>query len=164
MIKQQQQQSSRGTITKYHSTHSASLCGPQLSTPKTRSQASRLGRAAVGLIHSNSPRSQCINGSIEKIWNFGKRVDAELDIEVFRHKLLRSQVSDKPKNAVQDRRMLIKARLVDNTDIVHLRKEREAKMSKSKEGKWQNSGLSLTQHGQYRGGGVGRRCGGGRGR
>ena len=101
---------------------------PQPSTPKTRSQASRLGREALGLIDSNSPRSQRIKGSIAKISKFGERVHAELDIEVFRHKLLRSQVS----KAVQDRHMLTRAHLIYNTDIVRLRKEKEAKKSKSK--------------------------------
>jgi hypothetical protein len=105
---------------------------PQPSTPKTRSQASRLGREALGLIDSNSPRSQRIKGSIAKISKFGERVHAELDIEVFRHKLLRSQVLDKPRKAVQDPHMLTRARLIDNTDIVRLRKEKEAKKSKSK--------------------------------
>ena len=57
---------------------------------------------------------------------------AELGIEVFRHKLLRSQVLDMPRNHVQDRHMLTRARLIDNTDIVRLRKEKEAKKSKSK--------------------------------
>ena len=105
---------------------------PHPSTPKTRSQASSLGREALGLIDSNSPRSQRIKGSIAKISKFGERVHAELDIEVFRHKLLRSQVLDKPRKAVQDRHMLTRARLIDNTDIVRLRKEKEAKKSKSK--------------------------------
>jgi len=105
---------------------------PQPSTPKTCSQASRLGREALGLIDSNSPRSQRIKGSIAKISKFGERVHAELDIEVFRHKLLRSRVLDKPRKAVQDRHMLTRARLIDNTDIVRLRKEKEAKKSKSK--------------------------------
>jgi hypothetical protein len=106
--------------------------GPQPSTPKTRSQASRLGREALGHIDSNSPRSQHIKRSIEKISKFGERVHAELDIEVFRHKLPRSQVLDKPRNAVQDRHMLTRACLIDNTDIVCLSKEKEAKKSKSK--------------------------------
>ena len=111
----------------------------QPSTPKSRSQASRLGRDALGLIDSNSPRSQRLKGSIEKITKFGEKVHAELDIEVFRHQLLRSQVLEKPRKAVQDRRMITRARLIDNTDIVRLRAEREAKkvtkMAPSKDGK-----------------------------
>jgi hypothetical protein len=51
---------------------------------------------ALRLIHSNTPRSQRMKGSIEKISEFGERVHAELDIEVFRHKLLRPQVLDRP--------------------------------------------------------------------
>jgi hypothetical protein len=62
-------------------------------------------------------------------------VYAELDIEVFRHKIRRSQVLDKPRKAVQDRQMLTRARLIDNTDRVRLRKEKEAKRSKSKASK-----------------------------
>ena len=60
---------------------------------------------------------------------------AELVIEVFRHKLLHSQVLDKPRKAVQDCHMLTRAHLIDNKDIVRLRKEKEAKKSKSKRSK-----------------------------
>jgi hypothetical protein len=55
----------------------------------------------------------------------------KLDIEVFSHKLLRSQVLNKPGNAVQDWHMLFRPYLLDNTDIVHLRQQKEAKKSKS---------------------------------
>jgi hypothetical protein len=101
-------------------------------TPKTHSQASRLEREALGLIDSNSPHFQHIKGSIEKISKFGVRVHAELDIEVFRHKLLYSHVLDNPRKVVQNRHMLTRACLIDNTDIVCLRYEKEAKKSKSK--------------------------------
>jgi len=63
---------------------------------------------------------------------FAERVHADLGIEVFRHKLLCSQVLDNPRKAVQDRHMLTRACLIDNKDIVCLRKEKEAKKSKSK--------------------------------
>jgi hypothetical protein len=101
------------------------------STRKTHCQATRVGWEALGLIDSNSPHSQHSKRSIQKMSKFGERVHAELDIEVSSHKLLRSQVLDKPWKAAQDRHKLTRARLIDNTDIVHLRKGKEAKKLKS---------------------------------
>jgi hypothetical protein len=105
---------------------------PQPSTPKSRSQASRLARETLGFIDCNSPCSHHIKRSIEKMSKFRERVHAELGIDIFRHKLLRSEVLGKPKKAVADRHMLTRAHLIDITDIVCLRKEKEAKKSKSK--------------------------------
>ena len=65
-----------------------------------------LGRGYLGLIDSSSPRSKLVKGSIEKFTKFGEKVHAELDIEVFRHRLLRSRVIGEPGKAVQDCQMI----------------------------------------------------------
>ena len=94
-----------------------------------------LGRDTLGLIDSSSPLSRLLKGSTEKFTKFGEKVDAELNIAVFRHQLLRSQVFDKSKKAVQDRQIIIRARLLNSTDIVRLRAEREAKEDSLQEDK-----------------------------
>jgi hypothetical protein len=105
---------------------------PQRSTPKTCSQASRLGWQALGPTDSNSPSFQYIQSSSEKISKFSERVHAELDIEVFKHKLFCSEVMDKPRKLVQDHCMHTNGYLSDNKDIVHLRNKKQAKKSKLK--------------------------------
>ena len=50
-----------------------------------------------------------------------------MNIEVFGHKLLQSQVLDKPRKAVQDRRATARACLLDNIDIARPGAKREAK-------------------------------------
>lgn len=65
--------------------------------------------------------------AISKLVKFGERVDAELDIESFRHMQLRSMVQEKSKATVKDRRVLSKARVISSSDIVRLRAEKESK-------------------------------------
>lgn len=59
----------------------------------------------------------------------------EIDIDVFRHKLLRSQVVEQPRNTVHDGHKFAGARLLDNKVIVRLTRGTEAKKSISKESK-----------------------------
>jgi hypothetical protein len=120
---------------------------PQPSTPKSASQASRLQRVALGLIDSNSPRSKHFKTAFAKITKFGEKVHAELDIESFRHKQLRSQVLDKSRKVSKDQRVLSKARMISSKNLVCLRAEREAKekanLDKPKKGrKAKKSGLT----------------------
>lgn len=98
-----------------------------LSTPKTGRQASRLAQDTIGLIPSISPRSLRIKRGIEKLVKFGERVDAELDVETYRHQQLRSQIAGKPKKALKDRRVLTRTRVISYKDVVRLREEKEAK-------------------------------------
>ena len=53
-----------------------------------------LGRDTLGPIALHP------KGSIKKITKFGEKVHVVLDIKVFRHQLLWSQVFDKPRKAV----------------------------------------------------------------
>src|SRR5436190_3278458 len=96
-------------------------------TPKKARDVGRLGRDTLSLIKSSSPRSQRIRIGIEKLVKFGERADAKHDIEAFRHSQLRKQVKRDRRNRPNDRRVLSRARLIDNTSLVRLREERLAK-------------------------------------
>jgi hypothetical protein len=68
-----------------------------------------------------------MNGSIENLSMFEGWVHAELDSMVCRHKILLFQVFEMPRTVVQHRHMITRAHLIDNTDIIHLGKDKEVK-------------------------------------
>lgn len=99
-------------------------------------QASKLSRKLHELVATSGPNATQIQTGIAKLLKYGERAAADLDVETFRHEQLRKQVANKPAKAKQDRRILTKARVITNIDIIRLREQqekiREGKVAKSK--------------------------------
>jgi hypothetical protein len=107
--------------------HGAPSPTPITATPRHSRAVYRIQRDAIQLLSSNSPRSLSIKNVINRLGKaaLGAFADTALQAEMVRE--VRADAKRPSIKAVQDRRQLTKARVIDQNDVIRLREEREGR-------------------------------------